>query len=129
MQELNIGLTGEALTIVSNTNTAICAESGSLPVFATPFMIALMEKATCNAIAELLDENETSVGIKIDVTHDKATGLNKIVKAKAILSQADGRHLVFDVEAYEEDGTVVGKGSIERFVVDIDRFMKKVEAK
>ena len=40
---------GEALTLVNTTNTAIAAESGSLPVLGTPFMLALMEKATCEA--------------------------------------------------------------------------------
>ena len=127
MQEFINNAKGEALTIVNNTNTAVTAESGSLPVFATPFMVALMEKATCNAVADFLDENETSVGTKICVTHDKASGLGTVIRAQAVLKQADGRRLTFDVTAYEEDGTVIGKGSIERFVVDIDRFMKKTE--
>lgn len=127
MQEFINNAKGEALTIVNNTNTAVTAESGSLPVFATPFMVALMEKATCNAVADFLDENETSVGTKICVTHDKASGLGAVIRAQAVLKQADGRRLTFDVTAYEEDGTVIGKGSIERFVVDIDRFMKKTE--
>ncbi len=129
MQEFVIHSKGEALTIVNNTNTAVTAESGSLPVFATPFMIALMEKATCNAVAEFLDDGETTVGTKINVSHDKATGLGVVIKAKAILSLIDGRKLIFDVSASEENGAVIGKGTIERFVVDTNRFMKKVERK
>ena len=52
---------GEALTLVNTTNTAIAAESGSLPVLGTPFMLALMEKATCEAVADLLEDDETTV--------------------------------------------------------------------
>lgn len=119
---------GEVLTIVNSTNTAITAQSGSLQVFGTPFMIALMEKATCEAVANLLEDNETTVGTKISVTHDKASGIGKVIKAEAKLVEVDGRRLVFDVKAFEEDGSVIGKGQIERFVVLIDKFMKRVEA-
>lgn len=129
MQEFIINSEGEARAIVSQANTAATAESGSLPVFATPFMIALMEKATCNAVAEFLDDGETTVGTKIDISHDKATGLGVEVRATAILTQIDGRKLTFEVNAAEENGTVIGKGTIERFIVDTNRFMKKVEEK
>lgn len=120
---------GEARVIVNSTNTAIAAGSGSLPVFGTPFMIALMEKATCEAVAELLEENETSVGTHIDVSHDKASGLGTVITAHATLVDVDGRKLIFDVDAVEENGDVIGKGTITRFIVLKDRFMKKVESK
>ena len=115
MQEIITEVKGEALTIVNSTNTAIAAQSGSLPVFGTPFMIALMEKATCTAISDFLEGDETTVGT--------------VVIAYAKLKETQGRKLIFDVKACEEDGTVIGKGTIERFVVDSNRFMKKVEAK
>ncbi len=129
MQEIITEVKGEALTIVNSTNTAIAAQSGSLPVFGTPFMIALMEKATCTAIADVLDDGETTVGTSINVSHDKASGVGTVVIAYAKLRETQGRKLIFDVKACEEDGAVIGKGTIERFVVDSDRFMKKVEAK
>ena len=129
MQEIFTEVKGEALTIVNSTNTAIAAQSGSLPVFGTPFMIALMEKATCMAISDFLEGDETTVGTAINVTHDKQSGVGTVVIAYATLKEAQGRKLIFDVKACEEDGTVIGKGTIERFVVDSVRFMKKVEAK
>ena len=129
MQEIFTEVKGEALTIVNSTNTAIAAQSGSLPVFGTPFMIALMEKATCTAISDFLEGDETTVGTAINVTHDKASGVGTVVIAYATLKEAQGRKLIFDVKTCEEDGTVIGKGTIERFVVDSVRFMKKVEAK
>lgn len=120
---------GEALTIVNSTNTAVAAQSGSLQVFGTPFMIALMEKATCAAVSSILEDGETTVGTNIDVSHSKASGIGTVIKATAILADLDGRKLTFDVVACEENGDTIGRGTIERFVVSSDRFMKKVEAK
>lgn len=120
---------GEAFTIVNSTNTAVAAQSGSLQVFGTPFMIALMEKATCSAVAGLLEDDETTVGTNIDVSHSKASGIGTVIKATAILSDIDGRKLTFDVVASEESGAAIGRGTIERFVVSSGRFMKKVETK
>ncbi len=129
MKELIGPITGETMTIVNNTNTAVAAQSGSLNVFGTPFMIALMEKATCRAIVEYLDDNETTVGTKIDVAHTKASGIGAVIIAKATLIEQDGRRLVFEVSAKEDNGAEIGSGTIERFVVQSDKFMKKVESK
>lgn len=129
MKAPNCEIKSEALTVVNSTNTAIAAQSGSLQVFGTPFMIALMEKATCNAVADLLEDGETTVGTNIDVSHSKASGLGEVITATAILSEIDGRKLTFDVVAKEADGSVIGRGVIERFVVNSEKFMKKVEAK
>lgn len=129
MRELIGTITGETMTIVNNTNTAVAAQSGSLNVFGTPFMIALMEKATCRAIVEYLDDNETTVGTKINVAHTKASGIGSVIIAKATLVELDGRRLVFEVTAKEDNGAEIGSGTIERFVVQSDKFMKKVEAK
>lgn len=77
LQELKPGLTGTAETVVRETNTALAMGSGSLHVFATPSMIALMEQAACNAVAACLDEESTSVGTLVNITHDAATALGK----------------------------------------------------
>ncbi len=120
---------GEAITIVNSTNTAVSVQSGSLQVYGTPCMIALMEKATCSAVSALLEDDETTVGTNIDVSHIKASGIGTVIKATALLSDIDGRKLTFSVVAKEENGDTVGRGTIERFVVSSDRFMKKVGAK
>lgn len=124
-------IVGEAEAIVDSSNTAIAAGSGSLEVFGTPFMIALMEKATCVAVNELLEEGETTVGTAINVSHSKASGVGASIKATATLSPEgiDGRKLTFDVVATEGDGSVIGSGKIQRFVVLIDKFMKRVDSK
>ena len=125
LQELKPGLTGTAETVVRETNTALAMGSGSLHVFATPSMIALMEQAACNAVAACLDEESTSVGTLVNVTHDAATGMGKKVTATATLVEVQGRKLVFEVTAADKDKQI-GKGTHERFIVNKEKFMTKL---
>ena len=129
MKEFEHELKGEAMTLVNSAYTAIAARSGSLEVLGTPFMIALMEKATCSACESLLDEGETTVGTAINITHDKASGLGELIKATATLKAVEGRKLTFDVIATDSKEGIIGKGTITRFVVNGERFMSKVESK
>lgn len=129
MKEFEHELKGEAMILVNSAYTAIAARSGSLEVLGTPYMIALMEKATCSACESLLDEGETTVGTAINITHDKASGLGELIKASATLKTVDGRKLTFDVIATDSKEDIIGKGTITRFVVNGERFMSKVESK
>lgn len=129
MKNLSSPLVGKAVTTVDSTNSAAAVKSGSLEVFATPMMLALMEEATCNAAAELLEGDETTVGTKISVTHDKASGIGTKITAEASLRKIDGRRLVFEVSATDDKGDVIGKGEIERFLVCSEKFMNRVNGK
>ncbi len=117
-----------AKTIVSEGNTALAMGSGSLPVFATPAMVALMEEAACLEIAPHLGEGDTSVGTLISVSHLAATPVGMTVTAEAVLIEQDGRKFVFELTASDERG-VIGKGTHERFVVNADKFVKKTYSK
>lgn len=125
LQELKPGLTGTAETVVRETNTALAMGSGSLNVFATPSMIALMEQAACNAVAACLDEESTSVGTLVNITHGAATSMGKKVTATATLTAVEGRKLVFEITAADEDKQI-GKGTHERFIVNKEKFMAKL---
>lgn len=125
LQELKPGLTGTAETVVRETNTALAMGSGNLHVFATPSMIALMEQAACNAVAACLDEESTSVGTLVNITHDAATGMGKAVTATATLVEVQGRKLIFEITAADEDKQI-GKGTHERFIVNKEKFMTKL---
>ncbi len=129
MKEIITGTFATTTTKVDLSNTAKAAKSGSLDVFATPFMVALMEEATCKAVSEFLENDETTVGININVAHNKASGLGEVITAKATISEVDGRKITFDVTATDESDSVIGCGKIERFVVNSEKFMKKVENK
>ena len=125
---LETGIQGRAETVVNDTNTAAAVGSGNLDVFATPFMIALMEEASQRSVAPYLTEGESTVGTKFSVSHDAATPLGMKVRAESRLIEIDGRRLVFEVRAWDECGPV-GQGSHERFIIRRQRFLEKVEAK
>lgn len=124
-EKLKSGLCGFAETIVDNTNTALTMGSGSLEVFATPAMIALMEKAACNTVNAYLGEELSTVGIRIDVAHTAATPIGKKVTAKAELLDVDDRSLTFVITALCGD-EIIGKGTHERFIINKEKFMRKL---
>lgn len=128
MKEFQEKLTASVSHTVTDGVTAKTVKSGSLDVFGTPMLLALMEEATCNCVAPLLDEGETTVGTNVSLSHDKASGVGEKVTATAVLEKADGRKLTFSVSAVDSKGDVISKGTIERFVVLSDKFMKKVQS-
>lgn len=128
MKEIKIGTAGSAETTVTNTLTAKEMGSGSLEVFATPAMTALMEKAACNALEQFLEEGETTVGTALSISHDSATPVGMKVTATAVVTQANGREICFDVTASDECGAI-GKGSHKRFMVFEEKFMSKTKEK
>ncbi len=126
--EFTIGLTGEASVPVDGSNTARAMGSGELEVFATPSMIALMEKAATNALKELMPAGSSSVGTIINVKHSAATPMGIKVTARAVLTEVDRKRLVFTVEAFDETEKI-GEGQHERFIINIERFMAKANGK
>ena len=125
---LEPGVRGAAEVTVVPENTAAAAGSGALPVFATPCMIALMEKAAMNSVQPFLDEGQGTVGTRIDVSHRAATPVGMAVRAETELTAIDRRRLTFSVKAFA-DGELIGEGTHERFIVESARFLQKAEAK
>ena len=123
---ITVGCKGRAETTVTQENTAAAVGSGLVPVFATPYMIALMENAAVNALAPCMAEGEGSVGTRLEVTHDAATPVGMKVWAEAELTAVEGRKLTFAVRAYDEAGPI-GGGVHERFVISVDRFLAKAQ--
>lgn len=122
------GLTGEATTAVNSDNTALAMGSGTVAVFATPALAALMEAAAVNALRSALDDGQTSVGVHLDLQHLAATPIGMSVRAEARLMTVEGRRLTFRVAAF--DGVEqVGVGTHQRVVVDTERFMSRTTAK
>lgn len=124
--EIEIGASGKAESIVDESNTAWTLGSGNLQVFATPAMVALMEKAAVAAL--VLPSGQSSVGTSLEIRHLAATPVGLKVWAIATLVQIDRRKLIFDVEAYDETEKI-GSGKHERFIVDINSFLNKVNTK
>jgi len=122
---ITAGKSASAETKVNETNTARAVGSGSLDVFATPMMVALMEKAACEALAGSLEVGQTSVGTLVNVAHNAATPLGATVTATAEITAVNGRKVEFSVTA--SDGTKeIGNGTHSRFIVDETKFMAKL---
>ncbi len=113
--------------IVDQEHTAKILGSGQVEVLATPMMIALMESAALITAQVYLPQDWTSVGTKVDIEHLRPTPLGKRISAKATLVKIDGRKLQFQIEAHDNHG-LIGQGSHERFVIQIEKFMHKVDA-
>ncbi|NLO49474.1 MAG: thioesterase family protein [Clostridiales bacterium] len=122
------GIKGHSETVVSENNTALAAGSGTLRVFATPFMIALMENAAYESIAPFLDESQSSVGTLMNVSHSAATPIGMMVWADSEVIAADGKKIVFRVTAYDKSG-LIGSGTHERYIISTERFLEKCRAR
>jgi predicted thioesterase len=125
MNKLLAGIEGFYEVTVEKSMLATIYGSGAIEVFATPAMIALMEKTALDSVVACLPQGQTTVGTEVHVSHLKATKPGKNVSFRTALARIDGRKLVFSVEAYEGD-TLIGSGTHTRFIVDIERFLEKL---
>ena len=121
---MNIGEKYEVEITVTDEFTAKSMRSGSLPVLATPFMVALMEQAASELCDKYIEEGLSTVGTALNIQHLAPTPVGAKVRAVATVTEYDGRKICFDVEAYDEAG-LIGKGTHERFTIEIDKFMQK----
>lgn len=109
-------------------NTAEKWGSGSLPVYATPAMISLIEQSAVNLLAGKLDEGQTTVGTNLNIAHVSATPVGGTIKCHCSLTEIDRKRLVFYVEVTDNKGRV-GIGTHERFIVASEPFMEKAAKK
>lgn len=114
--------------VVTKENTAKAMGSGTLEVFATPAMIALMENTSYESVAAELEEGSGTVGTALNVKHVAATPVGMKVRCESELVKVEGRALTFVVKAYDETG-LIGEGEHERFVVFNEKFQAKADAK
>ena len=125
---LETGIKGKDTVKVVSENTAAAVGSGTLLVFATPAMIALMEKTACNSVMPFLEEGCGTVGTMLNVKHMAATPVGMTVTCESELIETDGRRLVFKVTASDEAG-VIGEVTHERFIVNNEKFQNKADQK
>lgn len=114
--------------VVTNEMTARNMASGTLDVFATPSMIALIEETAWKSVAQELEEGMGTVGISLNVEHVAPTPVGMKVRCETELVKVDGRKLDFKVEVYDECD-LIGKGTHCRFIVKNDKFQVKANGK
>ena len=122
--EITVGMKGEVFTLAEREDTAKEVGSGDLLVYATPCMVALMEGAACEAIANCLKDTETTVGTALNIEHISATPVGLEVRAEAEVTAVEGKVITFAVSAYDEAGQI-GKGTHNRVIVNSQKFLEK----
>lgn len=126
--ELKPGIRGVATVKVTPELTANRVASGVVEVYATPYMIGLMERAASEGVQPYLPPGQSTVGTLLNVTHIAATPVGLTVRAEAELVEVEGRRLVFRVVAYD-DVEKIGEGRHERYIIDEARFLSRVARK
>jgi predicted thioesterase len=119
------GLKARVELVVGEADTAEAFHSGTVPVLATPRLVALCEEASCDAVAESLDEGTTTVAKRLQFDHLVPVGVGGTVWAEATLDRIEGRRLVFTFSVSEKDG-LVAAGKLTRVVVDRTAFLGTV---
>jgi len=130
MIEFNLkkGLKGVAQTIVNEENSAERFAKPMVPAFATPMLVSLMDLAAINSVKDHLPEGYISVATKISITHLAATPLGMTVTAEATLIDIFQNRLTFEVIAFDEMEKI-GEGTVERYIIDLEKFAKKMLAR
>ena len=123
--ELKSGISALIETVVTENDSAVKYASGTLEVYATPAMIALMENAAKSCVGLHLPSQYTTVGIEVNIRHIKPTGIGSKVKCEAILQEVKGKKLFFNVVAWDEKGKI-GEGIHVRYIVESEDFMKRL---
>lgn len=128
MKEVTVGAKLERKTTVIPEMLANNVGSGTLEVFSTPMLGALMENAAMSLLQGFLEEGETSVGGMLTITHEAPTPEGMEVMARAEIAAVNGREIAFSVEAFDEVGRI-GVGAHKRVVVNGERFQAKAYAR
>ncbi len=121
---LHPGLSAEVQLTVTDADTALAIGSGTVPVLATPRVIALCEETSVKAVENDLAPGTTTVGMRVQLDHLAPTAVGQTVSCEATLESMAGRRVTFTVSVNDARG-LVAAGKITRVIVDTDRFLEK----
>ncbi|NBR93309.1 MAG: thioesterase [Actinobacteria bacterium] len=122
-----LGAVGLSRMTVRHGDTAIALGSGDVPVLGTPAVIALAENATIAALAEFLEQSETTVGVRIELDHSATASIGDEVVATSKVSSLSGEKIIFEVECHSGN-RLIAKGVITRVLIDRVSFIAKAAA-
>lgn len=127
---IEIGMSYTIEKTVTPEMTAEALGSGALPVFGTPFMLAMMENAALLCVQPQLPEGKGTVGVDIQSNHLAPTPIGMRVQATAKVTgvSENGKLITFQVEASDECGPI-GQGTHTRAIISNQRFLDKCNAK
>ncbi|MCY3412676.1 MAG: hypothetical protein INQ03_13645 [Candidatus Heimdallarchaeota archaeon] len=125
MDTVEIGKTYAFEIKVEKEHSASHIGSGSIAVLSTPSMILFMEMAAKRLMDDVLEPPMSTVGTLVNITHNKAIAVGKVVRSEAILKEVDRKKLIFDVKVTCGD-ILVGKGEHHRYIIDENKFLQSI---
>ncbi len=128
LAEIRPGLVGEKTLVVTEERTAKHIGSGGLRVLATPAMVMLIERTCLELVEPMLPEGQSTVGSGISVRHLGPTPLGMTVRARVEVIAVEDRQITFRAEVWD-DVEKVGEGEHRRVVIDVDRFLRRIQSK
>jgi len=123
-----IGETGELLFVVSEQHVIDFADDQMPAVLSTPWLIWFLEHAARKAMLPLLDADESTVGVQIDIEHLAPTPLGQEVTCTARVINTDGKLITFQFDARDQHERIA-RGNHKLRVIRCDRFASRVRAK
>ncbi|MAT60543.1 MAG: thioesterase [Micrococcales bacterium] len=123
MAGVTVGKRAEISFTVAAVDTAEALGSGDLPVLATPRAIAWVEAASCAAVGDVLDSDQTTVGTHVEIDHLLPSWVGAVVIADAMVAEVSGRRLRFQVRLMDAEQRVLLAGSVVRAIVNRDKFV------
>ena len=124
-KSIPLGTRAEAEEVVEFKHTLTAHHASLPPIYSTPDMIRLMERATFLVLQPFAEGDEISVGTSINIEHRAASGIGAKIKAEAVLESFDGRFYVMRVTAFDNT-EVIGRGTIGRAIVSVAQFTEKL---
>jgi fluoroacetyl-CoA thioesterase len=128
MKQIRIGTRGRLQETVGAQHSAEQFGNRDVRVLGTPVLCHWFESASVLAITNHLDQGEASVGTQLEIEHLRATPIGMKVSVDAEVVAVDGRRVRFKVEARDER-EMVARGTHERYVVELKRFLQGVQSK
>jgi len=122
---LEAGITHSEKKQVTYADTAANYGSGTIEVFATPAMIALMENTALKTVLPYLSDGDDTVGFEVNIRHLRPTPVDKTVECEALLTEVSDKKLAFELVARDDQG-VIGKGTHIRYIINKDKFMSNL---
>ena len=128
-QELQVGRTLDVEWTAGPQHSAENFGNPGVPVFATPAVVWLLDSLAHQVIVPTLDENQGTLGTKINIDHLAATPIGMKVRARAEVIQIDGKRVLVRVEAHDEV-ELIARGTVERYITgSISSFLERTYAK
>jgi fluoroacetyl-CoA thioesterase len=122
------GLSAESVREVTPAESAAHLGSGTMGVYATPAMVAFVERTCQQLVQPMLPAGQTTVGTGIDIRHLAPTPIGNTVRVRVEVISVDNRQIGFRAQVWDET-ELIGEGDHRRAVIDIERFMRRVETK